>query len=65
MTAFLLDRARRAEAAGLDAEQIVLDAGLDLGKTPAQSAVLLRESAAHAAPRLPVVALGVEQALHR
>lgn len=43
--AFLLDRAHRAEAAGLAREQIVLDAGLDLGKTPAQSAVLLRESA--------------------
>jgi dihydropteroate synthase len=41
---FLLDRARRAEAVGLDASQIVLDAGLDLGKTPAQSALLLRES---------------------
>ena len=26
----------------------MLDAGLDLGKTPAQSAVLLRESAVHA-----------------
>ena len=45
---FLLERARRAEAAGLEPEQIVLDAGLDLGKTPAQSAVLLRESAVHA-----------------
>jgi dihydropteroate synthase len=44
VTAFLLDRARRAEAAGLAPEQIALDAGLDLGKTPAQSAVLLRES---------------------
>jgi dihydropteroate synthase len=42
--AFLLDRAHRAEAAGLEAAQIVLDAGLDLGKTPAMSAVLLRES---------------------
>jgi dihydropteroate synthase len=42
--AFLLERAHRAEAAGLTASQIVLDAGLDLGKTPAQSAVLLRES---------------------
>ena len=48
VTAFLLERARRAEAAGLVAEQIVLDAGLDLGKSPAQSAVLLRESAVHA-----------------
>ncbi|MDQ1468082.1 MAG: dihydropteroate synthase [Actinomycetota bacterium] len=42
---FLVERAHRAEAAGLTAEQIVLDAGLDLGKTPAMSAVLLRESA--------------------
>ena len=44
VTSFLLDRAARAEAAGLAPEQIALDAGLDLGKTPAQSAVLLRES---------------------
>jgi dihydropteroate synthase len=48
VAAFLLDRAHRAEAVGLAPEQIVLDAGLDLGKTPAQSAVLLRESAQHA-----------------
>jgi dihydropteroate synthase len=48
VTAFLVERAKRAEAAGLDCEQIVLDVGLDLGKTPAQSAVLLRESAVHA-----------------
>ncbi len=46
VTTFLLDRARRAEAEGLAPDQIALDAGLDLGKTPAQSAVLLRESAA-------------------
>ncbi|MFI5046514.1 MAG: dihydropteroate synthase [Acidimicrobiia bacterium] len=45
VTSFLLDRARRAEAAGLATDQIALDAGLDLGKTPAQSAVLLRDSA--------------------
>jgi dihydropteroate synthase len=44
VTAFLLDRAQRAEAAGLAPEQIALDAGLDLGKSPTQSAVLLRES---------------------
>jgi dihydropteroate synthase len=42
--AFLLDRARRAEAAGLPAERIVLDAGLDLGKTWQLSVELLRES---------------------
>jgi dihydropteroate synthase len=44
VAAFLLDRAEKARAAGLDADQIVLDAGLDLGKTAAQSAILLRES---------------------
>jgi dihydropteroate synthase len=48
VTAFLLERARRAETAGLTPAQIVLDAGLDLGKTPVQSAVLLRESGCHA-----------------
>lgn len=41
---FLLDRAHRAEAAGLPRERIVLDAGLDLGKTWQQSLELLRES---------------------
>ena len=45
---FLLARAGAAEAAGLAPEQIALDLGLDLGKTPAQSAVLLRESNAFA-----------------
>jgi dihydropteroate synthase len=44
VSAFLVERARAAEAAGLAPEQIALDAGLDLGKTPTQSAVLLRES---------------------
>jgi dihydropteroate synthase len=42
--AFLVERARRAEAAGLPPERIVLDAGLDLGKTWQQSLQLLRES---------------------
>jgi dihydropteroate synthase len=46
VSAFLRERAGAAEAAGLAPAQIALDAGLDLGKTPAQSAVLLRESAA-------------------
>jgi dihydropteroate synthase len=41
---FLVDRARRAEAAGLTADRIVLDAGLDLGKTWEQSLELLRRS---------------------
>jgi dihydropteroate synthase len=55
VTEFLLDRAMRAQAAGLAPEQIALDAGLDLGKTPAQSAVLLRESAALASLGYPVL----------
>jgi dihydropteroate synthase len=41
---FLTERAERARAAGLSADQIALDAGLDLGKTPAMSAELLRET---------------------
>lgn len=41
---FLLDRARQAERAGIPREQILLDAGLDLGKTPPQSLDLLRRS---------------------
>lgn len=41
---FLLDRARRAEAAGIPPERVVLDAGLDLGKTWQQSLELLRAS---------------------
>lgn len=46
VTEFLLDRAARAEAAGLSRDQIALDAGLDLGKTTSMSTVLLRECAA-------------------
>jgi len=42
---FLLDRAGRARAAGIPAERIIVDAGLDLGKTAAQSLALLRSSA--------------------
>ena len=49
VTEFLLDRAARAELAGLARDQIALDAGLDLGKTAAQSTVLLRETDALAA----------------
>lgn len=55
VTAFLGERARRAESVGLAPDRIVLDAGLDLGKTPAQSAVLLRESAQHATLGYPLL----------
>ncbi len=41
---FLVSRARLAREAGIDDTRIVLDAGLDLGKTASQSAELLRAS---------------------
>jgi dihydropteroate synthase len=41
---FLADRACRAQAEGIAADKIVIDAGLDLGKTAAQSLELLRAS---------------------
>jgi dihydropteroate synthase len=44
VAAFLVDRARQALEAGIPAERIVLDAGLDLGKTAVQSLALLRAS---------------------
>lgn len=42
--AFLVERRRWASEAGLSDEQIILDAGLDLGKTSDQSLQLLRDS---------------------
>lgn len=44
VAAFLADRASRALAAGIPADRVVLDAGLDLGKTPDQSVELLAAS---------------------
>jgi dihydropteroate synthase len=44
VAAFLTERAGRARAAGIPTERIVLDAGLDLGKTADQSLTLLRAS---------------------
>jgi dihydropteroate synthase len=41
---FLTDRADRARAAGVSEDRIVIDAGLDLGKTADQSLELLRAS---------------------
>ena len=52
---FLVDRARRAEAAGIPPDQIVLDAGLDLGKTWQQSLGLLRASRKLAALGYPLL----------
>lgn len=42
--AFLADRAAAAEAAGIPRQRIMVDDGLDLGKTEAQSLELLRSS---------------------
>jgi dihydropteroate synthase len=39
---FLRDRTAAAEAAGVDADRIVLDPGIDLAKTPAESVELIR-----------------------
>ena len=41
---FLLDRRQRALDAGVASDAIIVDAGLDLGKTAAQSLQLLRDS---------------------
>ncbi len=44
VTRFLAERGGRARAAGIPDTRIVIDAGLDLGKTAGQSALLLRAS---------------------
>jgi dihydropteroate synthase len=44
VTEFLTDRRQRALDAGVHTDRIVVDAGLDLGKTAAQSLQLLRDS---------------------
>jgi len=53
--AFLQERGERAEAAGIEREKIVIDAGLDLGKTPQQSLELLKGTPALAALGYPVL----------
>ncbi len=52
---FLVDRARQAEAAGIPPDGVVLDAGLDLGKTAEQSLALLRASDRLAALGYPLL----------
>ncbi|MFY9784043.1 MAG: dihydropteroate synthase [Acidimicrobiales bacterium] len=52
---FLLERRQRAYDAGLTPEQVILDAGLDLGKTATQSVELLRRSADLAALGSPLL----------
>ncbi|MGH9269466.1 MAG: dihydropteroate synthase [Acidimicrobiales bacterium] len=55
VASFLVDRARRAEAAGIPAERVLVDAGLDLGKTGEQSLALLRASDRLAALGYPLL----------
>ena len=52
---FLVDRARLAEAEGIGTDRILIDAGLDLGKTAEQSLVLLRASDRLAALGYPLL----------
>jgi dihydropteroate synthase len=52
---FLAERAAWAEAAGIPRERIMVDAGLDLGKTEAQSLELLQESGRLVALGYPVL----------
>jgi dihydropteroate synthase len=52
---FLVERALRAEGAGISSDRILVDAGLDLGKTPEQSLELLRQSHRLAAIGYPLV----------
>ncbi len=52
---FLLGRAERARSCGIPADRIVLDAGLDLGKTAEQSRLLLQSSARLASLGYPLL----------
>ena len=60
---FLEERATMARSAGVGADQIVLDAGLDLGKTAPQSLALLPRLGGARRSRPPAAALCFEQAL--
>jgi len=53
--AFLTERASRALAAGIPASRVLVDAGLDLGKTASQSLELLRASPTLAALGYPLL----------
>ena len=55
VAAFLAERRERALAAGIGPERVVLDAGLDLGKTTAHSLTLLRDSSELAALGSPLL----------
>lgn len=52
---FLADRAKRAVDAGIPEQKVIVDAGFDLGKTPAQSLELLRTTASLTSLGFPVL----------
>jgi dihydropteroate synthase len=52
---FLTERAERALACGIPPERVILDAGLDLGKTAAQSLRLLQQSSRLASLGYPLL----------
>jgi dihydropteroate synthase len=55
VTAFLVERAHQAAAHGIPPSRVIVDAGLDLGKTTEQSLQLLRASEALAALGYPLL----------
>ncbi len=55
VTQYLLGRSEMALAAGIPAQRVIVDAGLDLGKTPVQSLELLRRSSDLAGLGFPVL----------
>jgi dihydropteroate synthase len=55
VVSFCAERAARAERAGIPRERVIVDAGLDLGKSEPQSLLLLRASAALAGLGYPVL----------
>jgi dihydropteroate synthase len=55
VSAFLTDRAERAVAAGIPPSRVLVDAGLDLGKTASQSLELLRASSTLASLGYPLL----------
>lgn len=55
VAAFLAERAGWAVRAGIETSKIVVDAGLDLGKTPGQSLELVRQSGALAGLGYPLL----------
>ena len=58
--AYFVAKLEQAAAAGIPADRLVVDAGLDIGKTPAQSLTLLRGSAALADLGPPLL-LGISE----